>query len=110
MGTLCHDIGYNKMRLPNLLDHDSILEATQQASTWNHLLKIKCHNDAQLFLCSLFSPVCLEHLIKPCKSLCLSVKNGCEKHLLRYGYPWPDILRCEKFPEDNDLRIKERGN
>ena len=24
--TLCHDIGYNKMRLPNLLDHDTMQE------------------------------------------------------------------------------------
>ena len=31
---------------------------------------IKCHADTQLFLCSLFSPVCLERPIYPCRSLC----------------------------------------
>ncbi len=28
--SLCHNIGYNKMRLPNLLEHDSLQEASQQ--------------------------------------------------------------------------------
>lgn len=22
-----------------------------------------------------------------------------------YGYPWPDMLRCDKFPMDNDMCI-----
>jgi len=30
--TLCRAIGYAQMRLPNLLDHDSVHEATQQAA------------------------------------------------------------------------------
>jgi len=107
--TLCHDIGYNRMRLPNLLDHDTVLEATQQASSWNNLLKIKCHADAQLFLCSLFSPICLDYIIRPCKSLCLAVKNGCESYLLKYGYSWPDMLNCDQFPGDNNLCIDERS-
>ena len=23
--------------------------------------------------------------------------------MLKYGYPWPEMLRCDKFPLDNDL-------
>lgn len=34
--SLCHTIGYKQMRLPNLLDHDSIAETTQQASRCVH--------------------------------------------------------------------------
>jgi len=30
--SLCRGIGYAQMRLPNLLDHDSVHEATQQAA------------------------------------------------------------------------------
>jgi len=30
--TLCRRIGYTRMRLPNLLDHDTVHEATQQAA------------------------------------------------------------------------------
>jgi len=32
--SLCHGIGYAQMRLPNLLDHDSVQEATQQSSRY----------------------------------------------------------------------------
>ena len=65
--SLCHNIGYTKMRLPNLLEHDSMQEASQQAASWVPLLNVKCHADSQLFLCSLFAPVCLERPIYPCR-------------------------------------------
>ena len=58
------------MRLPNLVEHDTLHEVTQQSMSWIPLLNIKCHADTQLFLCSLFSPVCLERPIYPCRSLC----------------------------------------
>ena len=58
------------MRLPNLVEHDTLHEVTQQSMSWIPLLNIKCHSDTQLFLCSLFSPVCLERPIYPCRSLC----------------------------------------
>lgn len=103
--TLCRDIGYSKMRLPNLLEHDSMAEVQQQARSWVQLANRRCHPDTQLFLCSLFSPVCLERPIFPCRSLCQAVRQGCEDTMLRYGYPWPDMVRCDKFPLDNDMCI-----
>jgi hypothetical protein len=33
---------------------------SQQSAAWVSLNNVKCHPDTQLFLCSLFSPVCLE--------------------------------------------------
>ena len=59
--SLCKNIGYTKMRLPNLLDHDTLQEASQQAASWIPLLNVKCHEDTQLFLCSLFAPVSLDN-------------------------------------------------
>jgi len=103
--TLCTDIGYTKMRLPNLVDHDTLHEVSQQSMSWIPLLNIKCHPDTQLFLCSLFSPVCLERPIYPCRSLCQKVRAGCEGRMQAYGFPWPDMLDCDKFPEDNDMCI-----
>lgn len=103
--SLCHNIGYSKMRLPNLLDHDTMGEVSQQAASWVPLLNINCHGDTQLFLCSLFSPVCLDRPIYPCRSLCEKVKSGCEGRMRNYGFPWPDILKCDKFPLDNDMCI-----
>ncbi|CAH1785830.1 unnamed protein product [Owenia fusiformis] len=104
--TLCKDkLGYNKMILPNLLDHDTISEVTQQAKSWVPLLGLRCHPDTKIFLCSLFSPMCLDRLIWPCRSLCEAVKSGCELRMAQYGFPWPEMVRCDKFPEDNDLCI-----
>ncbi|KZS17215.1 secreted frizzled-related protein 5 [Daphnia magna] len=103
--SLCHGIRYSKMRLPNLLDHDSMAEVIQQAASWVPLLNVRCHADTQLFLCSLFSPVCLDRPIYPCRGLCERVRHGCEGRMKTYGYPWPDMLRCDKFPLDNDMCI-----
>lgn len=107
--TLCHNIGYTKMRLPNLLDHDTMREVSQQATSWVPLLNIKCHADSQLFLCSLFAPVCLERPIYPCRSLCQKVKAGCEGTMSTYGFPWPTMLDCDKFPLDNDMCIASQS-
>ena len=56
------------MRLPNLVEHDTLHEVSQQSMSWIPLLNIKCHPDTQLFLCSLFSPVCLERWQINCKN------------------------------------------
>ena len=55
--SLCMNIGYTKMRLPNLLEHDTMQEVSQQAASWVPLINVNCHDDSQLFLCSLFAPV-----------------------------------------------------
>lgn len=107
--TLCQNIGYTKMRLPNLVEHDTLHEVSQQSTSWIPLLNIKCHSDTQLFLCSLFSPVCLERPIYPCRSLCQQVRAGCEGRMKAYGFPWPAMLGCEKFPEDNDMCISAQS-
>lgn len=60
--TLCYGIRYSKMRLPNLLDHDSMAEVIQQAASWVPLLNVRCHADTQLFLCSLFRSLFLSSL------------------------------------------------
>ena len=107
--SLCNNIGYTKMRLPNLLEHDTIQEASQQAGSWVPLTRVKCAEDSQLFLCSLFAPVCLERPIYPCRSLCQKVKSGCENTMKAHGYPWPSMLDCDKFPLDNDMCITSQA-
>ncbi|XP_077978633.1 secreted frizzled-related protein 5-like isoform X2 [Glandiceps talaboti] len=102
---LCKNIGYNQMRMPNLLEHDSLDEVKQQAASWVPLLTQRCHPSTQIFLCSLFAPVCLDRPIYPCRSLCESVKEKCSPIMMTNGYPWPEMLRCTKLPLDNDLCI-----
>lgn len=57
---LCQGLGYNTMRIPNLLGHELPAEAVQQSTSWLPLLARECHPHARIFLCSLFAPVCLE--------------------------------------------------
>uniref|UniRef100_A0A6J0V649 Secreted frizzled-related protein 5 n=1 Tax=Pogona vitticeps TaxID=103695 RepID=A0A6J0V649_9SAUR len=102
---LCHNVGYKRMRLPNLLEHESMAEVKQQASSWVPLLAKRCHSDTQVFLCSLFAPVCLDRPIYPCRSLCEVVRDSCAPVMESYGFPWPEMLNCNKFPFDNDLCI-----
>ncbi|XP_059406833.1 secreted frizzled-related protein 1-like [Carassius carassius] len=95
---LCHGVGYNQMLLPNLLEHESISEVKQQAGSWVPLVHKNCHPGTQLFLCSLFAPVCLERPIYPCRWLCENVRDGCTPIMEAFGFPWPEMLTCEKFP------------
>ncbi|XP_010636849.1 secreted frizzled-related protein 5 [Fukomys damarensis] len=88
---LCHTVGYKRMRLPNLLEHESLAEVKQQASSWLPLLAKRCHSDTQVFLCSLFAPVCLDRPIYPCRSLCEAVRSGCAPLMEAYGFPWPEM-------------------
>lgn len=67
---LCLNIGYDTMRMPNLLGHESPAEAVQQSASWLPLLARECHPDARIFLCSLFAPICLDryvYKVKPFK-------------------------------------------
>ncbi|VDP11347.1 unnamed protein product [Onchocerca flexuosa] len=106
--TLCYGIQYSTMRLPNLLEHETVDEVIEQAAPWIPLHRLNCHPDTQLFLCSLFAPVCLATMdreILPCQSLCTAVQQGCENRMRQYGFPWPEMLSCNKYPKDNDMCI-----
>ncbi|TRY60868.1 hypothetical protein DNTS_035135 [Danionella cerebrum] len=100
---LCQGLGYDSMRMPNLLGHDSPAEAVQQSTSWLPLLARECHPHARIFLCSLFAPVCLE-------SLCVSVRDSCAPIMNCYGYPWPRILQCDQFPKDHLMCISSVAN
>ncbi|XP_017293172.1 secreted frizzled-related protein 1a isoform X2 [Kryptolebias marmoratus] len=96
---LCYGVGYSQMLLPNLLEHERMEEVKQQASSWVPLVNKKCHPGTQVFLCSLFAPVCLDRPIYPCRWLCEAVRDGCIPIMQVFGYPWPEMLTCDKFPE-----------
>ncbi|XP_048846875.1 secreted frizzled-related protein 1a [Brienomyrus brachyistius] len=95
---LCHGVGYTRMLLPNLLEHETMAEVRQQAGSWVPLVHKNCHPGTQLLLCSLFAPVCLERPIYPCRWLCEAVRDGCAPIMLAFGFPWPEMLTCDKFP------------
>lgn len=110
--SLCHGIGYRHMRVPNLLGHDTLKEAQQQSAAWLPLISKLCHRDTKKFLCSLFAPVCLPELsgpVSPCGSLCEAVRDGCVPVMSAFGFPWPEMFNCTRFPRGTELCIPATG-
>lgn len=74
--------------------------AGNEAHQYLPLVKVQCSPYLQIFLCSIFVPVCtvLDQPIPPCRSLCLSSRQGCEKLMNKFGFIWPDNLDCNNYP------------
>ncbi|XP_061137625.1 secreted frizzled-related protein 2-like [Syngnathus typhle] len=110
--SLCHGIGYRHMRLPNLLGHDTLRETQQQSAAWLPLVSKLCHRDTKKFLCSLFAPVCVPDYsgpVSPCRSLCEAVRDHCVPVMSAFGFPWPEMFNCSRFPRGTQLCIPPTG-
>lgn len=97
---LCTDIAYNQTIMPNLLSHTNQEDAGLEVHQFYPLVKVQCSVDLKFFLCSMYAPVCtvLEQAIPPCRSLCERARQGCEALMNKFGFQWPERLRCENFP------------
>ena len=83
---MCKDIPYNSTIFPNLMGNNNQVEAAESITQYNPLMKIKCSDDIQLFLCSMYAPLCTKNWdqpLKPCRDLCESAKKGCESLISR---------------------------
>ncbi|XP_065133423.1 sizzled [Paramisgurnus dabryanus] len=100
--SVCQDVPYSEMRLPNLLGHSSLEEAVPRSEEWRTLLHTGCHPQARTFVCSLIAPVCLDRFIQPCRSVCRAVRDSCAPVLACHGHAWPEALDCDRFPEQDD--------
>ncbi len=96
---LCTDIQYNQTIMPNLLGHTNQEDAGLEVHQFYPLVKVQCSQDLKFFLCSMYAPVCtvLEQAIPPCRSLCERARQGCEALMNKFGFQWPERLRCENF-------------
>lgn len=99
---MCRDLPYNETILPNLLRHTKIEEAEAELNQFKTLVSVKCSPDIKLFLCTMYAPVCtiMATPLPPCRHLCQSAKEGCESLMVKFGYSWPEIFNCDKFPEN----------
>uniref|UniRef100_A0A8C5WBN8 Frizzled class receptor 7 n=1 Tax=Leptobrachium leishanense TaxID=445787 RepID=A0A8C5WBN8_9ANUR len=97
---LCTDIAYNQTIMPNLLGHTNQEDAGLEVHQFYPLVKVQCSAELRFFLCSMYAPVCtvLEQAIPPCRSLCERARQGCEALMNKFGFQWPERLRCENFP------------
>lgn len=98
---------YNMTMFPNILSHRNQEEAGLEVHQFFPLIKVACSEFLQLFLCSVYLPVCTNGRspIPPCRSLCEKSRSGCLPLMASFGFQWPDILNCKKFPENNGKNL-----
>lgn len=104
---LCKDIGYDQTIMPNMLGHDTQENAGYEVTEFQPLVKINCSPQLNIFLCSLYIPVCtiLARPIPPCRSVCIAARDGCSSLMEKFGYRWPPNMACEKFPDPPELCV-----
>ncbi|XP_028290361.1 frizzled-8-like [Gouania willdenowi] len=98
---LCKGVGYNYTYMPNQFNHDTQDEAGLEVHQFWPLVEIQCSPDLKFFLCSMYTPICLEDYKKPlppCRSVCERARAGCAPLMRQYGFPWPDRMRCDLLP------------
>lgn len=102
---MCRGIGYNSTAMPNVFQHDSQEEAGLEVHQFWPLVEIQCSEDLRFFLCSMYTPICIDDYPKPlpaCSSVCLRAKTGCAPIMSQYGFSWPDRMNCEELPKFGD--------
>ena len=64
-------------------------ESGLEAHQFYPLVQLGCSDDVQAFLCSLYTPVCMENYNKflpPCRFLCERARDGCLPIMKEYGF------------------------
>uniref|UniRef100_T1JZ26 Uncharacterized protein n=1 Tax=Tetranychus urticae TaxID=32264 RepID=T1JZ26_TETUR len=98
---MCRGIGYNMTSMPNQFHHEKQDEAGMEAHQFWPLVEISCSDDLKLFLCSMYTPICMEDYpgrLPACRSVCERAHAGCAAIMLTYGFPWPESMDCNNFP------------
>lgn len=98
---MCRGIGYNMTAMPNQLNHETQEEAGMEVHQFWPLVEINCSADLKFFLCSVYTPICIEEYQRPlqaCRSVCERARDGCLPVMQRYGFVWPEKMQCDKLP------------
>ncbi|XP_075887153.1 frizzled-5 [Nelusetta ayraudi] len=102
---MCKGIGYNLTYMPNQFNHDTQEEVGLEVHQFWPLVRISCSPDMLFFLCSMYTPICLQDYRKPlppCRSVCERAKRGCSPLMSQYGFDWPERMSCENLPQAGD--------
>uniref|UniRef100_A0A8C9UVN5 Frizzled class receptor 2 n=1 Tax=Spermophilus dauricus TaxID=99837 RepID=A0A8C9UVN5_SPEDA len=99
--------GGERAAMPNLLGHTNQEDAGLEVHQFYPLVKVQCSPELRFFLCSMYAPVCtvLEQAIPPCRSICERARQGCEALMNKFGFQWPERLRCGHFPRHGAEQI-----
>ncbi|XP_049543685.1 frizzled-2 [Anopheles darlingi] len=102
---MCRGIGYNLTSFPNEMNHETQEEAGLEVHQFWPLVEIKCSPDLKFFLCSMYTPICIEDYHKPlpvCRSVCEKARAGCAPIMQQYSFSWPERMACENLPVSGD--------
>lgn len=102
---MCRGIGYNMTSFPNEMNHETQDEAGLEVHQFWPLVEIKCSPDLKFFLCSMYTPICLEEYQKAlpvCRSVCERARAGCAPIMQQYSFSWPERMACESLPVAGD--------
>ncbi|KAJ8312731.1 hypothetical protein KUTeg_010104, partial [Tegillarca granosa] len=95
--SLCyHLFRYNRTSFPNYLDQKTQNEAIHGLDKFEPLIKTGCSVELVQFLCSTYFPECLSggNIVRPCRSMCIRVKDRCNSDMSKFGLVWPLALDC----------------
>jgi hypothetical protein len=95
--------GYNSTMFPNHFNHTNQDDAIKALDDFKPLIEFGCSKYLATFLCSVYLPICTPGLtkpIKPCRSLCKKVTDGCARVVKKHGYEWG--FDCNEFPDANN--------
>lgn len=102
IGALCNINSYQTVRpFNNTFGHTSLQTAINELHKHVYLMsKEPCKSKIELFLCSLFLPVCIisapiDGLLLPCRDECEAARAACLKEVV--DGEWPSEWACNKF-------------
>ncbi|XP_010775660.1 carboxypeptidase Z isoform X1 [Notothenia coriiceps] len=99
----CNDMEYSSTIFPNILGHQSRLDAESGAeylllSVIHGLLKGECSPEIRLLGCSVLASPCKDgKMIKPCRSTCDALRKDCAHAFESIDMAWPYFLDCDRF-------------
>ncbi|XP_029008929.1 carboxypeptidase Z isoform X2 [Betta splendens] len=99
----CNDLEYSRTIFPNILGHQSRLEAESGAeylllSVAHGLLGGECSPEIRLVGCSVLASPCRDdRMVKPCRSACEALRRDCAHAFEAVDMAWPYFLDCDRF-------------
>ena len=92
----CREFGYTTVRFPNELGQEHQKDAEDELAMLADFIDTGCSKDLKLFLCSLYAPYCNSTAlsVRPCRDLCLNVRDRCLTTIEAKGQDWPNMWRC----------------
>lgn len=103
---LCQDMSYTETVMPNIVGQTTQEDAGLEIHQFYPLVKVECSPQLKPFLCSIYVPACVSGKPRPpCRTLCEQARSGCGSLMSKFGFPWPEALKCEAFTTESCERV-----